>query len=189
MQYISLAKCILTLSRLRGDSVKVLVGPETPPSFWHLPKALLSHHSAFFKKTCEIKSFMYLPIDDASVFEYFVEFLYHSTYTLSSAPETSGRQHAAAWVLGEKYQAISFQNCAMRNIYYLHEGIFANELIPSEVQFVFQNSSSGSLLREFYLDMLGTHFTGPNRSKTSSQEWDRVMQDHAEVRVRILSLL
>lgn len=94
---------------------------------WGLPKALLTHHSGYFKRAC--RSDIFVEGQDNKVeirdfepdtFDMFVEFMYYGRYMHKDDLENyfCVRPSAKAWVLGDYLDAVEFKDFAM---HYLHE--------------------------------------------------------------------
>lgn len=71
---------------------------------WTLPKALLCHHSVFFRNN-NAKSTIMLRKYDPDIFRLFVEWMYHGSFTVEDVAARSPDIYISveAWLLGGTY--------------------------------------------------------------------------------------
>ncbi|KAF2111643.1 hypothetical protein BDV96DRAFT_174161 [Lophiotrema nucula] len=197
-----------------GGALEIHIGPangctiaccDGAAQIWHLPKALLSQHFELITKVMDARTAskhipevqngrLLLPQEHQGAFVLFVEWLYYGSYTLPDTGPASFDVEVAAYHLAEKLCSGSFINYVMAQIYERHkdDGIFRftpvtlTPVTPTLINQVFRSTSEHSLLRKFYLDYLEANFTKSNVVKGSTVEWDRVMQDFPEIRMRVL---
>jgi hypothetical protein len=189
--------------RLRGPGVDIVVGTAPGPlsqhgsrETWSLSKALICHYSPTLEAACNRDGHdndrirILLPEDDPHVFELFVEWTMCGEYTTDAA--TLGSKNpgvsidAQAWVLGDSLRSTAFKNYAMGRLYDRYATNFApTPITPIDVRYAFANSSANAKIRQIFLDLLALHFKDP-RVQGDIKEWDAVMQEHAEVRMRML---
>ena len=195
----------MTLRRFKGPGINVVVGNEASPGedekleSWCLPKALLSHHSAFLKAACtrDFKeredNCIKLPTDDPAIFALFVEWMIYQKYTLPLFAGRRANLHAETWVLGDKLMSPGFKNYAMGNLYTSYSPsftLFASRAVSAEhFAYACSNAMVGSPLRRFYVDFVATYYGESSRVTSSTEEWDEVMQEHDDVRIFLLHAL
>jgi hypothetical protein len=171
---------------------------------WSLPKRLISHYSPFleaaglrnFKERQEKR--IELPDDDAIVFSLFVEWMYYGDYSIAplSLPPPSTKLSesisidARCWILGDKLLCNEFKNHAMNRLYKQHTAvIFGRAVTTHEVRYVCNNTASSSRLRELYVALVATNFSRRDRVLGSTDEWDELLLEHADMRSLLLQSL
>ena len=191
------------VDRLRGPSIEVSVGPSSCQCLdstacdcqvsWTLPKALISHHSAFLKAACS-RNFkereenrILLPEDDPIVFGLFVEWMYYGEYNASQSASLFNDTNkevdlnVGCWVLGDKILNVAFKNYAMHRLYKLYTSdITWRTVTTHDVQYVCENTAVDSKLRHFFLAFVVEHLTHPMRLKGTTEEWDKLLLDHLD---------
>jgi hypothetical protein len=184
-----------------GPGIVVIAGPIDEllgsSRCWSLPRALTSHYSPFLKAACERdfrerqENRIRLPNDDPNAFAIFVEWMYYGSYNLDASP-VAATQHIAgldaqAWVLGDKRLCTGFKNYAMTRLWQRYGTVFASDPVrPVEVEYACSNSAAGSKLRQLFFDTVSTHFTNNERVQGTAEEWDQVLQKHADARLFLL---
>jgi hypothetical protein len=188
----------LTHFRHEGPTVEVTVGTGTEERTWTLPKALLSHHSRFFRAAFEqpfkegLENKISLPEDNPLAFEVF-----HDWLLLKRLPEnftdiadlewTETGSHVyltyQIWVLGDKLLASGFKNAAMKEIWNVFKPYNATEyLSPEEVAYCLANTSPTSLLREWVLDVVISRWaTLKENHRTTHELWEETFEEHEEL--------
>ena len=163
---------------------------------WALPKALISHYSSFLEARCSTPTFgmpqqpIELTHDDPKVFSLLVEWMLYGTYTTSPNLSADNTLDADAWVLGDKLKVANFQNLAMDHLYRQHNGLFNQKPVtPAAIRHACANTPAGSLLRQFYFDILAQNYTKPEMLKGTIAELDAVLQEYPEARTFLLESL
>ncbi|KAI1044409.1 hypothetical protein LB505_012904 [Fusarium chuoi] len=128
------------------------------------------------------KSHINLPDDDAVAFGLFVEWLYYGTYDEFQSPSSSNI-HARCWVLGDKLLCNEFKNYAMGRLYKQHMEF---SMTYQDVEFAYENTSSASKLRQFYMDYVKQHFSDPKKLRGPVGNWDAILQKDADLRISLL---
>ncbi|KAF2133382.1 hypothetical protein P153DRAFT_393204 [Dothidotthia symphoricarpi CBS 119687] len=177
---------------LSGPSIEIVVGSANNSATsnhqdsWTLPKALVDRHSTFLRTAPGNR--IYLPGHDPKIFSLFVGWMYYDHYRLITAAElTFANLDAHAWVLGSKLLCVKFQNYAMSRLYIQHTAVSTPQPISTaDVEYVCQNSTAGSKLRQFFFDIVATHFADPERVSGGPEAWDWILLEHAEARSLIL---
>ena len=191
----------LKCDRLQGPGVEIRVGVSTPQheetgtyNNWCLPQNLTSHFSPFLKAAC-LRSFkerhecrIELPEDDARVFTLFVQWMYYGEYHIPTLSEEASKSffciHARCWILGDKLLCTKFKNYAMSRIYGQHTTSFAPTPVTiQDVDYVCKNSVLHSKLRTFYFAFVIEHFADQDRLLGTTEEWDKLLLVHADVRL------
>lgn len=94
---------------------------------------------------------------------------------------------AQAWVLGDRLRSIDFKNYAMNRLYDQYATNFAPKPVTTaDMRYAFRESNAKSPLRQIFLDLFAAHFKNKSRIQGETEEWDAVMQDHAELRMHFL---
>ncbi|KAF2133503.1 hypothetical protein P153DRAFT_274054, partial [Dothidotthia symphoricarpi CBS 119687] len=110
---------------LQGDSMEVSVIRGNKTAKWNIPKALLSHHSEFFRKACNetfkegFENKIVLPDCEPRMFQIFVQWIYFDTLPeiLSMGMMDNVWRVFHLWVLGDRILAKEFKNMVMEKIY------------------------------------------------------------------------
>ncbi|KAF3036424.1 hypothetical protein E8E12_002894 [Didymella heteroderae] len=179
---------------LEGPTIKVQVKGLLQSKIWHLPQALVSHHSPFFGATLrnmanasstpciELNSF------EPNAFATLVHWMYSGTYDPQhGAHATFVTDHIDAWVLGDKIKIPVFQNLAISCIFSLYTGAKDYQpLTTSAVKYVCAKTTNRAPLRLLYLDMLAQNFTNQARVKGKLEDWDMALQEYPDARLAIL---
>ena len=105
--------------------------------------------------------------------------------------------YLAAWVLGDKLQAVGFKNYLMGSLYpryCLNQGLFGTSIKPKQItpatfSYILDHTTTNSRLRQLFKDIVTTWFQDPNHVGGSGEEWDEVLQDHEDARVILLTRL
>lgn len=95
-----------------------------------------------------------------------------------------------AWVLGDKLNVQGFKNYAMVRLYVAY--VSQNEpraVRMIDVKYSCSHSASESLLQQFFLDVVATHFTNPNRVNGTVQELDAILQEYPDAGTFLLESL
>ncbi|KAF5622316.1 sdr family [Fusarium sp. NRRL 52700] len=178
---------------LQGSGVEIQVGTKTPKSFktWCLPIKLVSYYSPYLKEACssnlqESNKRIQLHDYPHGVFGLFVEWMYYGSYEPSSSVLIENAD-AKCWVLGDKLRCVEFQNYAMRRLHEQHtRPIFGRPMSCDDVQYVWNKTSPGSKLRDFYMHFIVEHFGSPAKLLGSSTDWDKLLQTQPEIRILLL---
>ena len=196
---VALKRTLIT-NRLKGPSIEIVVGTK-PQETWCLPKNLISEYSPFLKAACSLdfkekeENRILLPDEDPLIFSHFVEWMYYDEYTPGTAidgtPNTVG---VRAWVLGDKLMSTAFKNYVTERVYndYDYKPFGANsnaKVTTGVVAFVCNNTVLGAKIRQFYIDLVVTNFSSPDRVVGSTEEWDSIMMDFDDVRKVLLTAI
>jgi hypothetical protein len=136
--YLSIRVTLINSNSLQGPSVEVVVGTGTNLITWHIPKALLGHHSGYFRATGN-ESKVTLSEVNLTLFQHFIQWIYFATL---SRPRATPRRSTTApppvadrlprvdmkevglipqlWSLGDKLEARLFKNFVMEKIHGKH---------------------------------------------------------------------
>ncbi|CAN9083767.1 unnamed protein product [Alternaria sp. RS040] len=145
---------------IRGPGMEVVVSHGSETQNWVIPKALLSHHSEFFRAACNgrfkegIENKITLHDCWPEVFEGFVQWLYFATLPVEYLMSGDVYISFHLWVLGDRLLATDFKNAAMRNI---HEARYLYQMgavAPQEVKYTWRHTSDKSALRRWVLDFV-----------------------------------
>ena len=142
---LSLMKC--------HEIVTLLVGPSFIKMTCH--KALLSFHSTFFDAACyggfieSESNVVTLPEETADGICALIAWVY-SGQLESSLPLEE------LWVLGDRLQSPGFANAAMYQIFDRYGTVGSSWMTAKQAKYVFDNTSSGSLLSVFTGDLVST---------------------------------
>ncbi|KAL6711224.1 hypothetical protein ACN47E_005755 [Coniothyrium glycines] len=192
---------------LTGPGVKIVVGTAlafphctTNTTSWSLPQALVSNHSKLLAEVCsrplhkETEARIVLPEHDPWTFSLFVEWMYLGTMKgQSRIPKVHVPDVASdikAWILGNKLHAFKFQNFCMRLIYRKRiDEPLKRMTWPQSVEYVCDNAVTGSKIREFFVDYVAMHFSDRSRLGGTTEKWDKVLEKHPELRLRLFHRL
>ncbi|KAF2712685.1 hypothetical protein K504DRAFT_489061 [Pleomassaria siparia CBS 279.74] len=189
-----------TIQLHQGPTMEVIVGADVDQRMtWYLPKALLSHHSGFFRAACNqpfkegLENTITLSDVDPKVFEVFVQWLYHDRFPCDFATIGCDLQLRVwpgfqTWILGDKFMAKEFQDCSMRWIWEYHaphgdEGVAV--ILPEEAQYCYENTLPKSKLRKFVSDSLCQSW-GDSAYACDKLGWESVFVDHMELALDVL---
>jgi hypothetical protein len=163
---------------------------------WHLPRALLSHVSPYFRAAIQDSSGA---SDTASIkledfnptsFATFVQWMYYGTYNPQwevPGPPV-GDHHIDVWILGDKVEVPAFQDLAMSQIFSQYESRH-RPLTTSTVLRVCAKTAANAPLRLLFFDILAQNFTDQYRVQGTLEEWDVALQEHPDARLALLSSL
>ena len=149
--------------------MEITVGTGDAKAIWGIPKALLSHHSEFFRKACNgsfkegVKNKLSLPEYDPKHFQIFLQWMYFDNLPKLPAGSFAGGYivRFQLWSLGDMLMATSFKNCVMKRIYeafiysYPSVGFVKSAMpTPEEVEYCWTRTTANSTLRKFLIDIL-----------------------------------
>lgn len=174
--------------------INITVGPAEQQRTWMLPKALLSHHSEFFRAALEhnfkegIERKVTLLEDDPRDFEMFVYWLHFQGLPIDFLLVAADRMKVddawlgfRLWVLGDKLLAPEFQNLIMHSIYSFHDSGF-NLIFPEEVDYCFSNTHPSSPLYRFVMDFTVSQWGSPEYHEVIDLAgWEMVLDEHPEL--------
>lgn len=178
--------------RLRGSGIDIHVGTSALPcDQWSLPINLISHHSPYLKAASTSNdegpvAKINLPEHEPAVFGLFVEWMYYGRYdTQSLAPDPN--IDAKCWILGDMLGCPDFKNFVMGLLYTQHIILpFAKSVTCEEVQFVCDNTSSSTKLRQYYESFVVSYYATADKLLGSTEDWDALFQKHSGMRVALL---
>lgn len=130
-----------------------------------------------------------LPEQDPIIFGLFVEWIYYETYE-SITFEPSPSIHAKCWVLADYLLCDELKDYAMCGLFddHVEKGmLFGSTAIScKDVQYVCSSTAPGSNLRQFYMDFVVDHFTDKRMLRGNTAEWDEILQNDPEARLKLL---
>ena len=123
---------------------------------------------------------MTLPEDDESVFEFFVDWLYHQRYDMGVLPSRDQSneikdmfmQHIQLYVLADKYDVPNLKSLVLSQVFLL----LKHNLGPTKhiIIYAFQHTSQNAGIRRMFADLLACNLS-PIRSKNADlKEWVRI---------------
>ncbi|KAJ4382332.1 hypothetical protein N0V86_002666 [Didymella sp. IMI 355093] len=179
---------------LEGPAVKVQVKGILQSKTWYLPQALMSHFSPFIKTTLQnaanASSMLSTQLNgcEPTGFATYVHWMYYGAYDPQHGSRAAYETDSIdAWVLGDRLKVPIFQNLAMSHIYSRYVGSDNHRpLTTSMVQYVCAKTTTNSLLRLLYLDVLTQNFTNQALVKGTLEEWDVALQEHPDARLALL---
>lgn len=192
VQYFSSNNC-----RLNGLGAEVAVGPDAVSSgsvnaIWCLPRDLISHHSIVLKNMCQLKQDearlinIPLPNEDPTIFDLFVQWMHCGRYTFPfpwDATYQGINLDILAWILGDTLQATEFKNYAMCRLHAQYGPVSrARAMTTADFKHVCLHCKPGTKLRELFFDVLVVSFSDGSRLKGDSNEWDKLLLEHADAR-------
>jgi hypothetical protein len=163
--------------------MEVFVGTGKDIATWTIPKALLSHHSEFFRAACNgpfkegLENRISLPDADPIVFQAFVRWLYFAALSVKWVAEDDDVYLGLSfWVLDNQLIAPAFQDCVMRRLYNDHAFSEDDEEEPyhftkDELVWCWSHTAPNSLLRMFVLDMLAQHWAYRTALSEDKEGW------------------
>jgi hypothetical protein len=167
--------------------MEVIVGTGKDVATWHIPKGLLSHHSAFFHAACNgpfkerVENRITFEDCDPGTFQVFVQWIYYGECPLAEdISEDRLLQGWSAWVLGDQIMARGFQNHVMKLLYQFHWCGYGlpTIILPDEADYCWRNTTQHSKLRKFMLRAISlnrfadgpafqSHCTGVRQKRTA----------------------
>jgi hypothetical protein len=155
----------------------------------------MSHFSPFIKTTLQntanASSMISTQLNDCepTAFATYVHWMYYGAYDPQCGSRAPYEMDSIdAWVLGDILKVPIFQNLAMSHIYSRYVGSDNHRpLITSTVRYVCAQTTTNSLLRLLYLDVLAQNFTDQARVKGTLEDWDVALQEHPDARLALLS--
>jgi hypothetical protein len=127
---------------------------------WIIPKALLSHHSEFFRAACNrpfkegTENKITLHDCYPKIFEGFVHWLYFAILRDDNPMWGSVYYSFHLWILGDRLLAAEFKNAAMRDIYGAHRLSTSATVTPQEIEHIRRHTADKSALRRWVLDFV-----------------------------------
>ena len=76
----------------------------------------------------------------------------------------------------------------MSRLYAYHTSatIFSRAVTTHDVQYACRNSAPGSKLRQLYIALVATNFANSDRIPGAVDEWDKLLLEHADMRLLVL---
>lgn len=161
---------------------------------WHLPRALLSHVSPYFRAVIQdsLGASASIKLEDfnPTAFATFVQWMYYGTYDpqLEVPGPPVGAHHIDAWILGDKAEAPAFQDLAMSHIFSQYDWLH-RPLTTSTVLRVCAKTAVNAPLRLLLLDILAQNFKNQERVHGTLEEWDFALQEYPDARLALLGSL
>lgn len=192
---------------LQGPSVEVVVGAGDKTASWTIPVALLTKHAEYFRTPLSDTAHQGTPAvkkhtladRSASIFQIFVQWMYFNTIpTRYDMSRTSTGESLSnifqLWTLGDFLKADEFKNRIMSDLYIMFslqlqiDGFRFTELNAAEVEYCWSQTTDGSKLRIFILDILSHHITfGDYIHIGVDDEWQKLFTTHADLQLRVLA--
>ncbi|CAN9100840.1 unnamed protein product [Alternaria alternata] len=151
------------MSLIQGPGMEVVVSHGVHTKNWVIPKALLSHHSGFFRVACDgpfeegIENKITLHDCRPEVFEAFVHWLYFATLSHLKPEWDYIYGSFRLWILGDRLLVADFKNAAMRDLYDVHV-VREQSVEPHEIEFIWKHTARGSALRRLVLDIVSLNW-------------------------------
>lgn len=171
-------------------------GSSVKEKTWCLPRALLSHFSPFFQEisggiiVTPSKTLSSLPNTNPAAFSLFVQWMYWGSYNPPGGV-LSAVDHPIdieMWILGDKLSVKGLQNCAMKRLYSHHTNLATRPSLTIDlVTYACFRTTSKSLLRYFYLDLLADNSTNSASVRGTFLEWATALQDYPDARPALRS--
>lgn len=146
--------------------MEVVVTDGNDTSTWGILKALLSHHSEFFRAACNgpfkkgQTNKITLPECEPEVFQIFVHWIYFGVAPASFDVMDRVWNAFPAWALADRLMSKDFGNAIMKELYLVHSGDTQDHtsFSDAEVAWCAENAAQGSLLRTWFIDTLALHW-------------------------------
>ena len=174
----------LICSSLQGHSIEVHVSSGSDRAIWNIPKALLQHHSDYFRLTCS-KGYLARThtLSDCAprLFQHFVQWMYFGTI-----PTLEDEYHCdelRLWALGSKLVAKEFKDFVMRKIYELYSFAGGDPVHFSvkEAEWCWNNTAPESCLRKLFLDLLPQHWIYLEYFGDGKEDWSEFFARHPDL--------
>ncbi|KAH8643175.1 hypothetical protein IG631_00638 [Alternaria alternata] len=140
--------------------MEVIVSHGVRTKNWVIPKALLSHHSEFFRAACDgpfkegIENKITLHDCRPEVFEGYVHWLYFATLPVHKPLWNHIYCISHFWILGDRLLVAEFKNAVLRDIHEAHYLYDIGVVAPQEVKCIWRHTSDESALRRWVLDFV-----------------------------------
>jgi hypothetical protein len=152
---------------LKGPGMEVIVCSGKATAKWSIPKALLSHHSEFFRAACNgpfkegLENKITLQHCRPHVFEGFVHWLYFGKSPTSFESQDAIYPSFCFWVLGDRLLVPEFKNSAMRDLFSAYSSSCEYFLMTiREIKYCWKRTTAKSTLRRFILDLVSSEWEG-----------------------------
>lgn len=183
---------MLTSFRWLGDAtVTILVGKAK--SAFHIHEDILFGESSFFKAAFTSQSqerskrSMTLPEDDTSIFQLFVDWLYHQRYcmgVLSACDKPPDRylRHVQLYILADKYDVPRLKGLVLRRIFSLMKPALKSSSLDDKpclatISYIYEHTSNNAALRKIFIDGLVWSCAYEFLIRASVLEWLRANPD------------
>jgi hypothetical protein len=162
--------------------MEVVAGTESNCATWNVPKALLSHHSEFFRTACNnpVKEDIEIQVAfldyKPRAFQVFIQWIYFATIPFELGFEDGVRFGFVLWTLGDRLLSDSFKNCLMQRMYHLHSLGTGLRLSPHDAEVCWNNTAPSPILRAFFLDTLSLHWTYLKYIHNNKAAWGKTLE-------------
>ena len=164
-----------------------------------LPKALLSHHSDFFRRACNsefkegIENRVYLPQDDPVEFDQFIEWMFLRKVKKFPSYRTIHLE-VCAYIFADKIVADKYANYIMR---LMHRRVAEMDRYGPDcfsigfdtIKMVMDNTLKGSPLRSFFSDVLVKYWWKKRIIKRKPNEkslWNQLFREDEDLRNHLI---
>ena len=125
---------------------------------------------------------MNLPEDDESIFELFVDWIYHQRYDIPSSPKAPPgydrfRQAVELFVLADKYDVRNLKNLITYNIFVFYKQHKFGPTIRT-VAYAYEHTPHNSTIRKLFADYMVWDTDPEWYQEASSQNW---LRNHPEI--------
>ncbi|MCJ1254980.1 hypothetical protein MMC24_002796 [Lignoscripta atroalba] len=189
--------------------ITVIVGTGSNETIWQLHQTLLTSTSDFFNTALKESSFtesttkeVRLPDDDSKIFAIFVQWLYGDSWKVSPSMPTPQSLDIGdfdlvrAYCLADKLVAPKLQYAVMSRLseYGVRPLFFSRDFNPEMVDFAYENSMEGSVLRDFLSDALAVGICGgeiflEGPVETNRSQWSEFFEGGGEVVIDVMKKL
>jgi hypothetical protein len=174
--------------------MEVVVGSEDNIAMWNIPKALLSHHSEFFRVACNgpfkegLENKIILSDINSEAFQDFVHWMYFGNLPrfLGAYIQFGDSMLYSGWTLwifGDRILAGEFKNTVMRDIHSAHTEPCDDRacVYADEARYIWSSTVRGSLLRVFFLDAMAQTCADYSDMEAFEEEWDAAFIEHPDL--------
>lgn len=180
----------LTSSRWAGVATVTLLVGEAKTAF-QVHEAVLFEVSSFFKAAFTSKfresseRTMALPEDDESVFDDFVDWLYHRRYDMPKTSQGADdfQRHVQLFVLADKYGVAGLKSLTLNNIFNLLKSSF-KPASPDTVAHAYGHTFQNAAIRKLLVDNMVWYWEPSWYQEAESQTW---LQAHPDISTDLIA--
>lgn len=179
---------------------------------WHLPKALLTHHSTYLAEICTNPFITSVTLEDIDIraFANFVDYMRSSIYTLNERIPGFRRVHESieACLLGQKLGCRTYKNAAIINLHMGFEPLAqlkgSNKRLSTiraeDIDYVCRNTNKDEHnndickgLRQLFHDAVASHWSNWEVNKLTGHhdeymgEWTEMCVKYDDFRITLLA--
>jgi len=174
--------------------MEVTVGTGVAAATWNIPKALLSHHSAYFHIACHgkfkeaLENKVKLADCDPKLFQHFVQWIYFATTPGDLGSEDEIWDAFRLWALGDRLMATGFKNHMMKIVHEAHdwEDPYSCDFELEEVVWCAKNTTQDSQLRKWLIDTLALHWIHCDYIEEYKEVWVGALSEYADLLTALL---